>query len=65
MSARDEVLEEVRTVGPATVTQIAAGTGLSESTVRRALQALERVGRVESDDYHRRSRVYLAAEEES
>jgi predicted ArsR family transcriptional regulator len=43
------VLAEVRDMGPATVAEIAKGTGLSQSTVRRHLVHLETSGLVESD----------------
>lgn len=54
------VLAEVRDMAPVTVAQIVAGTGLPESTVRRRLAELEATGYVESDDYQRRARVYVA-----
>lgn len=53
------VLAEVRDMAPVTVADIAVGTGLSKSTVRRYLAELESCGLVESDDYQRRARVYL------
>lgn len=55
------VLAEVRDMGPVTVAEIAAATGLSASTVRRHLADLESSGLVESDNYQRRARVYLDA----
>jgi predicted ArsR family transcriptional regulator len=58
------VLAEVRDMGPVTAAQIAHETGLSESTVRRTLSTLEETGHVESDDYQRRGRVWLATEED-
>jgi DNA-binding IclR family transcriptional regulator len=64
MSQEDKigvVLAEVRDMGPATVRAIAAGTGYSASTVRRYLGQLREAGLVESDDYQRRSRVWMDA----
>lgn len=58
------VLVEVREMAPATVAEIAKGTGLSQSTVRRHLAELESEGLVESDNYQRRSRVYFDAKED-
>jgi predicted ArsR family transcriptional regulator len=58
----DEVLAEVRTMGPATVEEIARGTGLSRSTVRRHLSDLVLSGDVVSESYQRRSRVYMEAD---
>jgi predicted ArsR family transcriptional regulator len=55
------VLAEIRDMGPATVAEIARGTGLSPSTVRRHLADLESSGLVESSNYQRRARVYLPA----
>lgn len=60
----DVVLAEVREMGPVSAAQIAEGTGLSESTVRRALSTLEKSGQVEAEDYQRRGRVWLEAEED-
>jgi DNA-binding IclR family transcriptional regulator len=56
-----EVLAEVRDMAPVTAAEIAEATGLSKSTVRRHLAELESSGLVESDNYQRRSRVYLDA----
>lgn len=53
------VLAEVRDMGPVSARQIADGTGIGESAVRRHLAALEESGLVESDDYQRRARVWL------
>jgi DNA-binding IclR family transcriptional regulator len=55
----DEVLHEVQETGPATAAELAATSGFSESTVRRYLHKLENAGKVESDDYHRRGRVWM------
>jgi predicted ArsR family transcriptional regulator len=54
-----EILAELDEAGPATAKEIADNTGISESTVRRYLHRLENTGRVESDDYHRRDRVWM------
>jgi DNA-binding IclR family transcriptional regulator len=54
------ILAEVREMGPVSTAQIAEGTGLSESTVRRALLELKETGYVESDSYQRRGRVWMA-----
>jgi predicted ArsR family transcriptional regulator len=59
MPASEIVLAEVRDMGPATVAEIAAGTGLSASTVRRHLAELETSELVESSGYQRRARVYM------
>lgn len=63
MSGEDDpvglVLAEVRDMGPVTVAQIARGVGLSATTVRRALSRLEASELIESDNYHRRDRVYM------
>lgn len=56
------VLAEVRDMGPTTAREIATETGLSESTVRRVLRHLEQTGLVESDNYQRRSHVWMATE---
>jgi DNA-binding transcriptional ArsR family regulator len=58
------VLAEVRDVGPVSAAQIVEGTGLSESTVRRALSTLEEGQLVESESYRRRGRVWLPAGED-
>jgi predicted ArsR family transcriptional regulator len=55
------VLAEVRDMGPVTVAEIAAQTGVSESSVRRHLAELESSGLIESDDYQRRARVFMPA----
>jgi predicted ArsR family transcriptional regulator len=55
------VLAEVRDMAPVTAASIAEATGLSESTVRRHLGALETSGLVESSNYQRRARVYMDA----
>ncbi len=55
------VLAEVRDMGPVTVRDIAVGVGRSESTVRRVLRYLQATEMVESDNYQRRSRVWMAA----
>lgn len=56
------VLAEVRDCAPVTVTQVASGVGLPESTVRRALTKLEEAGLIESSSYQRRARVFLPTE---
>lgn len=56
------VLAEVRDMAPVSARQIAEGTGLSESAVRRALTTLEERGHVEADDYQRRGRVWMEAD---
>lgn len=56
------VLAEIREMGPVTVADIASGVGLSQTIVRRHLATLEKAGLVESDNYQRRARIYLAAE---
>jgi predicted ArsR family transcriptional regulator len=48
-------------MGPVTVAEIAAQTGVSESSVRRHLAELESSGLIESDDYQRRARVFMPA----
>lgn len=58
------VLVEVRSVGSATVAEIAANTGLAESSVRYALRQLEGEGLITSDNYNRgrrgqRGRLYM------
>lgn len=57
------VLAEVRDVGPVTVAEIAAGTGIAERDVRRHLARLEDTGYVESENYQRRARVWMRAGE--
>jgi DNA-binding transcriptional ArsR family regulator len=56
------VLAEVRDMGPVTAARIADGTGLSISTVRRALALLEDTGYVESENYQRRAHVWIATD---
>ena len=67
MSSSDETVDvvfaEVREMVPATVAEIVSGTGLAESTVRRALEQLETAGMVESDSYSRRARVWTPCED--
>jgi predicted ArsR family transcriptional regulator len=50
---------EVCDMGPVSAPQIATGTGLSESAVRRALSRLESAGIIESDRDRHRARTYL------
>jgi DNA-binding IclR family transcriptional regulator len=54
-----EILDEIAEAGPATTAEVARNTGLPLSTVRRYLHKLENTGRIESDDYHRRDRVWM------
>lgn len=56
------VLAEINEMGPVSAAQIAAGTGLSERAVRRALWAAQERGLVECDNYQRRGMVWLRAE---
>jgi DNA-binding Lrp family transcriptional regulator len=53
------VFAEVQEIGPAPVAEIAAGVGLSPSTVRSALKRLEAAGDIESDNYQLRARVFM------